>query len=403
MSLKSTDYLNKEIFSLSPDVLINLYEIDFSNLQHNFEILQDQFGVTIGEDLKYRFCGAINGSNPIIWQGQSYQPLPITSEGFEHKADGRMARPKLLIANPEGLFSRVLKANQDFVGCRITRKRTYIKFLDAENFQNRNSFEGVNPFGESDPDAHFPDDVYFINKKNAENKISIEFELVSVLEIEGAYIPGRLIHSNFCSWSYRCSIGCGYKDKPVETAKGNSFVDKIFELTGRPPTIEIRDNLNKKVDDIETWRYNKGAYKIGDVVKIINERESNPYKKVPFVFVCIKNHVSNSKYYPFFRQDYWLKDECSKSINACKKRFGKSQYDFAKYVDINGDLLSGYKSDNTGRTKAEFGVDHWNNNGKAEYESPNNLTRRAPPEIGTTAKGILPFSGFPGTHKYGYA
>ena len=82
MSIKSTDYLNKEIFSLSPDVLINLYEIDFSNLQHNFEILQDQFGVTIGEDLKYRFCGAINGSNPIIWHGQSYQPLPITSEGF---------------------------------------------------------------------------------------------------------------------------------------------------------------------------------------------------------------------------------------------------------------------------------------------------------------------------------
>jgi lambda family phage minor tail protein L len=403
MSFKSTDHLNKEIFSLSPDVLVNLYEIDFSNLQHNFEILQDQFGITVGEDLTYRFCGAINGSNPIIWQGFSYQPLPINSEGFEHKADGRMARPKLLVANPDGLFSRILKANQDFVGCKITRKRTYVKFLDAENFQNRNSFEGINPFGESDPDAHFPDDVYFINKKITENRTSLEFELVSVLEIENAYIPGRVIHSNFCSWSYRCSIGCGYKGKPIESAKGGSFIDKMYEINSSISG-EIINNLNKKVDDIESWSHNKGNYRVGDVVKIINENEKNPYKRVPFVFVCTKDHVSGSRYYPFFRQDYWLKDECSKTINACKKRFGKHQYDFAKYVDINGDVLSEYKNNNPdGLTKIQFGEKYWDTYGRAEYKNPDsNSSHRPPPEIGITDEGHLPFGGFPGTHKYGY-
>ena len=41
--------LNKELSSLTPDTLVDLYEIDFSNLQVNFEMLEDLYGANIGD------------------------------------------------------------------------------------------------------------------------------------------------------------------------------------------------------------------------------------------------------------------------------------------------------------------------------------------------------------------
>ena len=307
---ESVDNLNKEMFSLNPDILINLYEIDFSIIQHSLEILQAQIGLTVSSDLIYRFCGMINGTNPIIWQGNSYQPLPIESEGFEQKSDGRMARPKLNIANPEGMFSRILRTNKDFVGCRVTRKRTYLKFLDEDNFQNRNLQDGVNPFGISDPEAHFPDDVYFISKKVNEDSTSIQLELTSIIEIENAYIPGRIIHGDFCSWSYRCDIGCKYKGGPVETAK-NADLTLITNI----------DPSQLDVNTIQKWSIGV-QYTRGDIVKIQYDAPDDKYKSAPHVFVCAKGHKGSTDYFPFFREDYWLKDECPKTIESCEKRFG---------------------------------------------------------------------------------
>ena len=222
---KSSSNLNKQISSVNPDTLIDLYEIDFSNLQMNFDMLRDMYGVNIGADSTYRFCPMENSTNPVVWQGKSYQPMPIAMEGFEYQADGRLPRPKMRIANPEGLFSAIVHSNHDFVNCKVTRKRTYARFLDDENFQNRNlNSEGRNPFGEADPDSHYPDDVYFINKKVTENKAQIEFELVSALELKGAEVPARVVLSNYCNWTYRCSIGCKYSGLPIETADGESLL-----------------------------------------------------------------------------------------------------------------------------------------------------------------------------------
>ena len=135
---KSQSSLNKQLISLTPDAIVNLYEIDFSILQENFEQLKDLYGINIGADAIYRFCPMINGTNPVIWQGNSYQPLPIKMEGFEHKSDGRLPRPTLTIANPEGIFSKIVHSNEDFANCKVSRKRTYARFLDDENFLNSN-------------------------------------------------------------------------------------------------------------------------------------------------------------------------------------------------------------------------------------------------------------------------
>jgi len=319
---KSESNTNKELSSLTPDTLIDLYEIDFSNLQMDFEMLNDLYGVNLGADTVYRFCPMINGVNPIVWQGKSYQPQPIRVDGFEQKADGTLSRPTLSIANPDGLFSRIVHSNKDFSNCRVTRKRTYAKFLDEENFQNRNlDANGKNPFGASDSQSHLPDDIYYINKKSNENRKFIEFELVSSLELEDSPVPARVVLSGSCGWTYRCNIGCRYKGLPIETGDGKSLTNSESGVSpGQYPSL---------ITDVPEWnRHGPGgsaqateSYLKGSVVKILGKASSDPYRKIPHLFVCAKNHSSASLHHPFFDKEYWLKDECAKTLSSCKKRF----------------------------------------------------------------------------------
>ena len=322
---KSESNLNKQLLSLTPDTLIELYEIDFSNLQMNFEMLSDQHGINMGADAIYRFCPMINSTNPIFWQGNGYQPLPIEMEGFEHQADGRLPRPKLKVANPEGLLSVIVHSNNDFANCKVTRKRTYARFLDDENFQNRNlNADGKNPFGASDPDSHYPDDVFFINRKVSENKEFIEFELVSALELEGAEVPARIMLSNYCPWKYRCSVGCGYKGLPIRSYKGKDLTEEIEFL---PKKLGAGNTAAYKIPH---WKSYGGArqggsagnvkgYDSGEVIKIDPKHHTDP---AAMVFVCIKTHYSAKDHHPLLDSEIWIKDECGKTIDDCKARFG---------------------------------------------------------------------------------
>ena len=318
---KAQANLNQQLVSITPDTLIDMYEIDFSHLQSNFEMLKDLFGVNLGADTVYRFCPMKNSSNPIYWQGNAYQPLPIKMEGFEQQSDGRLPRPKISIANPEGILSKIVRSNQDFVNCKVTRKRTFARFLDDENFQNRNLNDaGKNPFGEADPDSHYPDDIYYINKKTAENKDAIIFELVSALELEGSDVPARVVFSSFCSWTYRCSIGCGYKGLAIETSSGKDL--KNYS------TLPYANG----VKDIPEWsRYGKNGnenipagYNKGDLVKVTPRNSTNPYKSTETVFVCLENHAIASDHHPFLDSIFWAKDSCQKTVDSCKKRFSSN-------------------------------------------------------------------------------
>ena len=330
-------HLNKELSSLTPNTLIELFEIDFSNLQTNFEMLDDLYGVNLGAEPVYRFCSMINGTNSIVWQGKSYQALPIKMTGFEQKSDGRLPRPTMTLANPEGIFSKIIRSNNDFANCVVTRRRTYVKFLDEENFQNRNSPDQtstkLNPFGKSDPNSHLPDDLYFINKKIQENRKYIEFELVSSLEVEDSPVPARVVLSDYCGWTYRCNIGCGYKGLPIETIDKKSLLKNF----GKNESGQVDPSKYASGEQgIPEWsRYgnlgtaeNQKGYKLGDVVKIIAKTSVDPYKKIPQVFVCCQGHSSAKDYHPFFNKDFWLKDECQKNLSSCQKRFDSRKEEF---------------------------------------------------------------------------
>lgn len=318
---KAQSNFNKQLVSLEPDSIIDMYEIDFSRLQANFEMLKDLYGINLGADTIYRFCPMKNLSNPVYWQGNAYQPLPVKMEGFEQQSDGRLPRPKMSIANPEGLFSKIVRSNNDFSNCKVTRKRTFARFLDDDNFQNRNLNEkGKNPFGEADPDSHYPDDVYYINKKASENKDAIVFELVSALELEGSDIPARVVFSSFCAWTYRCSIGCGYKGLAIENSEGKLLTDYNPSL------------YPNGVSDIPEWssfgengtQEIPAGYSKGSLIKITPRNSTNPYKVTVSVFLCIKDHSLARDHHPFLDPSIWVKDECGKTVDSCKLRFFSS-------------------------------------------------------------------------------
>ena len=350
------DQIVKQISSLTPDVLIDFYEIDFSLVQDTFEQLKDLYNININNEPIYRFCGMINGTNPVVWLENSYQPLPVKMSGFDQNSNGRLPRPKFAILNIEGALSKIVHSNNDFVGCKVTRKRTFVRFLDSVNFQG-----GVNPFGNSNESMALPDEVYYINKKNTENRNYIEFELVSALEMEGNYLPARVVLSNHCSWKYRCSIGCGYSGLAIESSRGQDLTQGF----AYQPELKLTDQTNYQTGSVDPNRYPRGtlssgasggipewnkygaeyingawvsgsesnpkSYALGDLVRITPKNAENPYKSVVSVFVCIQQHSSPHVYHPYFSPRHWVKDECTKTVDACAKRFSKKDSNLARY------------------------------------------------------------------------
>jgi len=183
----ATQLHNASLLDLEPDTIVELFEVDLGE-----------------EDGFYRFHPGKNGTKDIILNKRIYYSLPIEADGYEVRGDGQLPRPKLTIANPQGIFSDIIKKRADLVGKNIIRKRIYLKFLDNENFPNN-----INPFGIPDPESRFDDDIYKINKKITENKYVIEFELVSPLELEDVKVPARIMIAGYCPWKYR-GDGCLY-------------------------------------------------------------------------------------------------------------------------------------------------------------------------------------------------
>lgn len=294
----ATDKINKTILQAQPEAIVQLFEVDFS-------ILDESIGNLLfhpGEIDKFQ-------SGSILWNKERYIPLSCIIDGFELLGDGKLPRPTMTIANYKGIISKYLKVFGELTGCKVTRRRTFLKFLDQENFP-----DNINPYGDSDFSAKFQDDIFFINNKTAENKHSVEFELVSILELEQVFLPSRQIMSSYCNWIYRSPIGCNYQGSAV----ANKSNTKLKEL----PTLK-----NVNITDAEKWDSNKN-YKIGNQVIIENKLNTDALGydgalnedkiKVPSYYVCVQ---ANSNKHPRISPEHWVKDECSKNLQGCKCRF----------------------------------------------------------------------------------
>jgi lambda family phage minor tail protein L len=180
--------IQSEIQLLAPTAIVELFALDTSNLP--------------GGAITYFHAGTNKLSGNVVWQGVPYQPLPVESEGFDVNSKGTLPRPKIRIANIGSVFSAQVRDNDDLVGCKVVRKRTFVRFLDAVNF-----VDGIN--ATANPSHGFPDDTWFIDRKTSENRYLIEWELASAFDLQGVRLPFREVIQNSCTWLYRSSE-CGY-------------------------------------------------------------------------------------------------------------------------------------------------------------------------------------------------
>lgn len=194
---------------LSPTAMIELFVLDMS--------------ISSGP-LVYFHAGTNELNNSVVWQGVTYSPFPIEVVGFEYSGQGKLPRPTIRVANVTNIISAYIKTYDDLLGCKVTRKRTLAKYLDAVNFS------GGNPT--ADTNQSFMDDVFFIDRKSLENKIMVEFELSVAFDVQGVQLPRRQIIQNVCPWKYK-GAECGYVPGPMFKADDTSTTFVAQDVCGK--------------------------------------------------------------------------------------------------------------------------------------------------------------------------
>jgi lambda family phage minor tail protein L len=126
ISDSTTGLIQADIQSLSPSALMELYVLDVSSL------------TGVANNYMYFHAGTNQLSGNVVWQGKTYIALPIESEGFASGTTGALPRPKIRLANVDGAFSATVSQFDDLIGAKISRKRTFVKYLDEVNFIKTN-------------------------------------------------------------------------------------------------------------------------------------------------------------------------------------------------------------------------------------------------------------------------
>ena len=176
----STAPIITDLQKVNPSAIIELFTLQTVTAIH-------------GSSQTYRFHNGsnLNNSGDIIWAGNQYLKMPIQAEGFAFQK-GQLPRPTLTVSNALGTITAILlNVNQvttgnDLTGATVTRIRTLARYLDAVNFPG-----GTNPLGTPDPTAEFPQEIYKIDRKSAENREVVQFELAAPTDLAGIRIPGR--------------------------------------------------------------------------------------------------------------------------------------------------------------------------------------------------------------------
>ena len=176
----STDKIVSELQKVNPSAVIELFTLTLDNSLH-------------GATTTYRFHAgtSLKDNGEIIWAGNAYTRFPVQAEGFQY-GKGQLPRPTLTFSNALGTLSAILlevnalTAGNDLTGATVTRIRTKARFLDAANFPSN-----VNPYGTPDPTAEGKQEIFLIDRKSAENRTVVSFELAAVFDMAGVRAPKR--------------------------------------------------------------------------------------------------------------------------------------------------------------------------------------------------------------------
>lgn len=310
----SAQKIQKDLASLNPTAVISMFEIDITSLATDLGIISESQALDNPNLGIFRFHNNVKlFQTSIFWQDNEYIACPIEANEFEYNSEGTLPRPKIGITVSDQGISELTRLKQqlyltgDLVGAKLTRIRTFLKYLDRKNFPEEVSVQ-LDP----DPYAEFPREIYYFDRKSKEDKNTIEYELASIIDVEGIRLPGRLVLSNTCSFQYR-GEGCCYEAETRRTTIHNSATLPI----DAPPIANNRDEIIEEILGVPL--VDRGEY-----------NNNTTYKKGHYVYLS-KNNV---KYYfvasrdnplaPPPNQNYWIADSCSRFISGCKLRYGST-------------------------------------------------------------------------------
>lgn len=285
------DKIARSLLDLQPTAIIELFLLYFNTVDK--------------ENVFIAFHGGSIFSKSIRWQGVDYLPIPVESEGFEVNANGRMARPKIRISNKDYFVTDLLLNNNDLQFAKIIRKRTFVKYLDDFNF------DGGNPWNAADATAEISNDTYIVGQKTAENKTFVELELTSPLDLDNFEVNNRLILSRYCGWYYRGN-GCNYQGPPIQTEDGRNI-----QMSGNGLDWYKAELWKTGVQ----FGTGQAAYIENKKIIVTDPQDSAKKDFSKIWYVCQQAHISSSEIRPDTNSTYWLRDGCSKKLDACKKRF----------------------------------------------------------------------------------
>lgn len=256
---ESSDGITSELQGISPTAVIELFQLELDSVQH-------------GVDTTYYFSGLNQGGlQAITFGGQLYTAIPLEAEGFSYSGQGSLPRPTLRLSN---LFSTITgliaTLPNGLEGAKVTRIRTLARYIDAINFPGvpvyllaedgsfilaeddsfiQTDFNGTNPFGTPDSTAIFPKEIYYVDRKSAENRTLIEFELASAFDLAGVRAPKRQCISR-CQWVYK-SVECGYDPTvgPGKVVNGVTFTR--FTANDVGTTVDSEDVCGKRQSSCE--------------------------------------------------------------------------------------------------------------------------------------------------------
>ena len=186
----STGPVFSEVQKINPSAIIELFVLELSTSLHG---TNTGIPISNNENNIYRFHSGsnLNANGEIVWATKKYERFPIEATGFAYQR-GQLPRPKLKVSNALGTISGILvavnkiTAGNDLTGATFTRIRTMARFLDAVNFPGNS-----NPLGTPDPTAEFKRQIFIVDRKSAENREVVEFELAASTDMAGVRAPKR--------------------------------------------------------------------------------------------------------------------------------------------------------------------------------------------------------------------
>ena len=203
----------EELAKINPSAIIELFELRLDSTLH-------------GSSDVYRFHAGANADidGNIVFNSETYTRIPIKADGFEYSNTGTLPRPTLAISNHDGTMSTLLllvnatTAGNDLGGAEVRRIRTLKKYLDGESA--------------ADPNAQWPQERWYVDRKSSESRDQVVFELASKFDLAGQKIPRRQVIANVCQWKYR-SDECSYTGSDYYDVNGNEVSTLAEDVCGK--------------------------------------------------------------------------------------------------------------------------------------------------------------------------